>query len=104
MTANPYEFRMHGRPTVREREAVGHLRIAELQAAATSDASLLEDGHRSDLDVPRGSGPGSLFLTTDRWTAAHTEAARFLGECVAVGALLGLVVEMARPRKGERHG
>jgi hypothetical protein len=43
-------------------------------------------------------------LTTDRWTAAHTEVTRFLGQCFAVGALLGLVVEMARPRKGERHG
>jgi len=40
----------------------------------------------------------------DRWTAAHAEVARFLGECCAVGAVLGLVVELARPRRGERHG
>ena len=104
MTTNPYEFRMHGRPTVREREAVDHLRIAEVQAAAASDDWLPDEGHRPDHDVPRGPGPGSPILTTDRWTAAHTEAARFLGECVAVGALLGLVVEMARPWKEQRRG
>ena len=40
------------------------------------------------------------------WTPAHSEAAVFLGECVAVGAVLGLLAELARllgeeePRRG----
>jgi hypothetical protein len=104
MTTNPCEFRIHGRPTVGPRGAVGDLRIAEMRVTATQDAPVTGEAPGSDHDVPRGSGPGSRPVTTDRWTAAHTEVARFLGECFAVGALLGLVVEMARPRKGERHG
>jgi hypothetical protein len=32
----------------------------------------------------------------DAWTPAHSEAAVFLGECVAVGALLGFLAELAR--------
>jgi hypothetical protein len=35
-----------------------------------------------------------------RWTAAHAEAARFLGECIGAGAVLGMVAAM-RPRRGE---
>ena len=30
------------------------------------------------------------------WTPAHSEAAVFLGECVAVGAVLGFLAELAR--------
>ena len=35
-----------------------------------------------------------------RWTAAHAEAARFVGECIGAGAVLGMVAAM-RPRKGD---
>ena len=37
------------------------------------------------------------------WTPAHSAAARFLGECFAAGALLGLVSELTRPMWGQRH-
>jgi hypothetical protein len=43
-------------------------------------------------------------VMTQNWTTAHTAAARFLGECFAVGALLGLVTEMVRPMREQRHG
>jgi hypothetical protein len=81
MRTNPYEFRTDGRPTDQAREAVGDLRVAEIQVGPTS---------------PRGVAYG--------WTPAHSEAFRFLGECFAVGAVLGLVTEMARPMRGKRYG
>jgi hypothetical protein len=54
----------------------------------------------------RLSGAASLapHVMTQNWTAAHTEVARFLGECFAVGALLGLLTEVVRPMRGKRHG
>ena len=53
----------------------------------------------------RLSGAASLAprAMTQKWTDAHTEVARFLGECFAVGALLGLFTEMLRPIRGKRH-
>jgi hypothetical protein len=57
-----------------------------------------------DRDPRRGPSLVLPFGTTDGWTQAHTEAARFIGECFACGALCGLVVEMARPMRGRRHG
>jgi hypothetical protein len=75
MTTNPYEFRVGGGPTD---QAPATLRLS---GAATL--------------APR--------VTTQNWTAAHTEVARFLGECFAVGAVLGLVTELARPMMGKRH-
>ncbi len=36
-----------------------------------------------------------------RWTAAHTETARFLGTCVGAGAVLGMVAAMSRARGGQ---
>jgi hypothetical protein len=38
-----------------------------------------------------------------RWTAAHTEAARFLGECIGGGAVLGMVAAASRSRRDERR-
>jgi hypothetical protein len=38
------------------------------------------------------------------WTPAHSEAARFIGECFAVGAVLGFATELARPLWDQRHG
>jgi hypothetical protein len=54
----------------------------------------------------RLSGAASLAprVMTQKWTDAHTEVAWFLGECFAVGALLGLFTEMVRPIRGKRHG
>jgi hypothetical protein len=76
MTTNPYEFRVGGQPTDQAPETF------RLSGAARL--------------APR--------VMTQNWTAAHTEVARFLGECFAVGALLGLVTEMVRPMRGKRHG
>jgi hypothetical protein len=36
-----------------------------------------------------------------RWTAAHTETARFLGTCVGAGAVMGMVASMRRARGGD---
>jgi|tagenome__1003787_1003787.scaffolds.fasta_scaffold20694081_3 hypothetical protein len=99
MAMNAYDFRMDERPTVQAREAVGNV-----LTAATRDRSSIDEAHHSDHYLPRGPGYGLLPLPAGRWTPAHTEAARFLGECFAVGAVLGLVVEMARPMGGQRHG
>jgi hypothetical protein len=38
----------------------------------------------------------------DAWTPGHREAARFLGECGAVGAVLGFLTELTR-LAGERR-
>ena len=46
---------------------------------------------------PRSPVPGR----TPRWTHAHTEAARFVGECLGAGAVLGMVAALRRPRAGE---
>lgn len=53
-----------------------------------------------------GGGHTDLpFVPTDAWTPAHSEVARFIGGCFAVGALCGVVVEMARPMREQRgHG
>lgn len=39
---------------------------------------------------------GAHGPVTSTWTPAHSEAAVFLGECVAVGAVLGFLAELAR--------
>jgi hypothetical protein len=52
----------------------------------------------------RPSDPQSPGLVLGSWTPAHSEAAWFLGECFAAGALLGLVTELARPVWEQRHG
>ena len=55
---------------------------------------------------PVGGGPWPTSSPAVRygWTPAHGAAARFLGGCFAVGAVLGVVTEMARPIWGQRHG
>jgi hypothetical protein len=47
------------------------------------------------------SGHVATQARAPRWTPAHTEAARFLGECVGAGAVLGMVAAMSRERRGE---
>jgi hypothetical protein len=76
MTTNPYELRMGGRPTDQAPERFHRWGAASLAA----------------------------HVTPQNWTTAHTAAARFLAECLAVGALLGVVTEMVRPMRGKRHG
>ncbi|MGY1753256.1 hypothetical protein [Blastococcus sp. SYSU D01042] len=56
---------------------------------------------RSDVD----GGPAVAkepMWGTKGWTPAHTEAVVVLGECVAVGAVVGFLTELAR-LTGERH-
>jgi hypothetical protein len=47
----------------------------------------------SSSQAARGRAP--------RWTAAHTEAAWFLGECIGGGAVLGMIAAMSRPWREE---
>jgi hypothetical protein len=49
----------------------------------------------------RTAGRLGSQLRTLRWTDAHAEAARFVGECVGAGAVLGMVAAMSRSRRGE---
>jgi hypothetical protein len=62
----------------------------------------LADTPWGDGDVPRGAPPASPWATG--WTPAHSEVARFLGECFAVGAVLGFATELARPLWDQRRG
>ena len=50
----------------------------------------------TDLPGPRGpvARPGGA-----RWTDAHAEAARFLGECLGAGAVLGMIAALGRVRR-----
>jgi len=47
--------------------------------------------------------PSSPRAVMDGWTPAHSEAAWFIGKCLGVGALLGMVTEVARPLVVKRH-
>jgi hypothetical protein len=65
-------------------------------------------GFRMDGRLPDGDGETvessshvATHVRAPRWTAAHTEAARFLGECIGAGAVLGMLTAMARTRRGE---
>ena len=51
-----------------------------------------------------GRTAGAYLPRMDGWTPAHSEAARFVGECFAVGAVLGFVTELTRPVWEKRHG
>jgi hypothetical protein len=104
MRTNPYEFRMDGRSTDQAREAVGDIRVAEIQAGPTLNGTVIDKAPGLNPALPRRASPTSPHAMADGWTPAHSEAARFLGECFAVGAVLGLVTEMARPMRGKRHG
>jgi len=68
-------------------------------------------GPRSDeRSADPGGGPGGTWtaaassLRMTGWTPAHGEAARFVGEAFAVGAVLGFVTELARPVWEKRRG
>jgi hypothetical protein len=54
--------------------------------------------------LPPGATTLAPRVLTDNWTTVHTAAARFIGECFAVGAFLGIVTEMARPVRGRHDG
>jgi hypothetical protein len=104
MTTNSYEFRMDGRSAVNARTAFGDPLIAESQASATRDVTVADEAHGLDHAHSRSARPSLPFLMTGGWTPAHSAAARFLGECFATGALLGLVTELTRPFWGRRRG
>ena len=53
-----------------------------------------------DVETPGRSGVVAAHPRALRWTTAHTEAARFVGECIGAGAVLGMAAAM-RPRRGE---
>ena len=56
----------------------------------------------ADRELPRPAP--FLSPRTTGWTPAHSEVVRFLGECFAVGAVLGLATELARPLWDPKHG
>jgi hypothetical protein len=70
---------------------------------ATNMAALPVDGRATDGDeeTVENSSRAATHVRAPRWTAAHTEAARFLGECIGAGAVLGMVAAMSRPQRGE---
>ena len=104
MTANPYEFRMNGRTPEHARTSPGDLRISGTPVGGTPGGTVLDEAHRLHHVHPRSSSVPAPFLMTGGWTPAHSAAARFLGECFAAGALLGLVTELTRPLWEQRHG
>jgi hypothetical protein len=104
MTTDPYEFRKDGRSADNARTTFGDLRIAEIQARVTRKLTVADEAHQLDDAHPRSSSPPVPFLMTGGWTPAHSAAARFLGECFATGALLGLVTELTRPWWRQRRG
>jgi hypothetical protein len=55
------------------------------------------DGGPGNADVLPRPGPAGP-ARRPRWTDAHAEAARFLGECIGAGAVLGTIVAMGRVR------
>ncbi len=58
-----------------------------------------------DPQLDRRSPAGEVpFLGPGGWTPAHSEAAVFLGECLAVGAVLGAMTELTRLLWEQRHG
>jgi hypothetical protein len=61
------------------------------------DERLPDQTHEACRDM--GAGVATLH-----WTEAHRAVAVFLGECFAVGGLLGLATELIRPVRGQRHG
>jgi hypothetical protein len=71
---------------------------------ATNTYPGIDGAHRLDRAHRRLSNPPSRGLITGGWTSAHSTVARFLGECFAAGAVLGVAAEMARPIWGQRHG
>ena len=71
------------------------------------------DAHEGRTDGPaadpswRADPPRTQAFASPRatgWTPAHSEVARFIGECFAVGAVLGFATELARPLWDQRRG
>ena len=134
MVTEAYELRIDGRLTDKAREACGDIRIERIPAGTTLDGKVIgeprpgdrrgapagrhdsganpgarRDFHQQDLpeDIMTGRERAGRVLhrvMTHRWTAAETEAARFVSGCIAAGALLGLVTAAVRPMTAERHG
>jgi hypothetical protein len=58
-------------------------------------AGRLTDGDEQAVD---SADPRTTDASAPRWTTAHAEAARFIGECIGAGAVLEMVAAMSRPR------
>jgi hypothetical protein len=104
MTTNPYDFQLDGRPTDQVREAFGAVRIGKIQASSAVDGMVTDKASGLKRDLTRRPWSASPRVMTNGWSPAHSEAARFLGKCLIVGALLGVVTESTRPMWGRRHG
>ena len=104
MTTNPYVWWTDERPTDKAWKPLRHLRTADLPAFANRAGTVIDEAPRRDDDLPRAMSVASQRALPYGWTDAHSEAVRFLGECFAVGAVLGLVTEVVRPMRGKRHG
>jgi hypothetical protein len=91
MTTQLYEIRDGGRPTVH---------AGEFSPNGASVDGAAGAGHQ----LSRGRSLDSPFGLADGWTDAHSEVARFVGECFAVGAVCGFVVEVARSTRRQRDG
>jgi hypothetical protein len=65
--------------------------------ASRTDAGLTDGGG----EMAESSEGVATHRRAPRWTPAHTETARFLGECVGAGAVLGMVAAMSRAPRGE---
>jgi hypothetical protein len=104
MTTNPYDFQLDERPTDHVRAAFGAMRLGKNQARSTVDGMVTDEASGMEHYLARRPGSASPRVMTNGWSPAHSEAARFLGECFIVGALLGVATESARPMWGQRHG
>jgi hypothetical protein len=91
MTTQPYEIADGGRPTVQAGEL-------------SRDVAPIDGATGPDQHLPRGRSLDPPFGLADGWTDAHSEVARFVGECFAVGAVCGFVVEVARSTRRLRDG
>ena len=74
--------------------------LVRLPGGRTAQGSEGDPGSETDAGVHR------LFRARDDTSLSRgtTDDARFIGECIAAGALLGLVTAMARPPAGQRRG
>jgi len=104
MTTNPHAWWMDERPADKPGPPFRHPRTADLPAFPTRAGTVIDEAPRRDDDLPRALSFASQRVLPYGWTDAHSEAVRFLGECFAVGAVLGLVTEVVRPMRGKRHG
>jgi hypothetical protein len=104
MTTNPYEFPSDSGPMDQAGEGLAAMRLGEIQVGAALGGMGTDQASGLQHELLRRASPVWPRAMRYGWTPAHSEAARFVGECFAVGALLGLATEVARPVWEQRHG